>query len=413
MSKANLLIVGSGFAGLTSAIFSKKAGLPLRIFEASQGPSNIGGSVTIFPNGMRILRDIGIREKVIEAGAKITAAVFNNENGIHMVDRSMGTEDLYSEPTITIRRAILLQLLIEKAESLGVVIEYGKKLSSVENGLESIRIKFEDNGEAEGQLLIGADGVNSQVRDYIHGKSITPNYSELIYLAGFVTDQSMLSSLKLKKEIQYVTVGPVGFFAYSYIDNVDTVNEPALLWYCYLDQKKRLSRQELNAMTDKEVVEKVAKAHEGWHSPIQDLVKSTSSVCKASVSDIVGLEKWSKGRAIIIGDAAHGMNPISGQGASTAMEDSALLVRLIVEFGEDYNFILEKFEEVRRPRVTKIGAKARNSSKMTMRYFGAFMRWIRNSAFKVLTKLTPESLANWSFIYDVRNDFDKIKKLRS
>ena len=400
-TSSDILIVGSGFAGLTAAINLKRLNIPFRIFEASPAATNIGGSVTIFPNGMRIFRDLGLREKVIESGVTITKAHFQDHNGRFIVLRSMGQEHIYAEPTITIRRALLNALLLEKAQELGIQVEYGKKFVSLEKHDDQVVVSFQDATKVRGRCLIGADGTHSLVREFVLENKFTPKYSKLVFWGGFVSDQSIVSKLQLDPNTQYVSVGPVGFFGYGYVDNVKK-SEPSLLWYCYLRQEDRLSRQELDRYTDQEIIDKVLASHENWHEPVRTLIKNSTSFCRASVSDVLDLPQWSNGRVIIIGDAAHAMNPVSGQGASTAMEDAMILTDLLKDYTGDYQDLFRTFEAARKERVHKIAKKARESSRMTMLKVGPVIGWIRNKTFAIVTKVIPESVANWAFTYDVK-----------
>ena len=209
-----------------------------------------------------------------------------------------------------------------------------------------------------------------------------------------------MQKIDLDSKTQYISVGPKSFFAYSIVDNPKMTKHPALLWYCYLNQDSRLSRKELNSINSQDLLKRASKVHEGWHILIKDIISKSESFCKAGVSDIVEITNWSRGRAIIIGDAAHAMNPISGQGACTAMEDAMVLSKFLSRQDLHYSEIFNQLEKIRKPRVSKIAKKARRSSKMTTISLNQTLLWLRNYSFALLTFLTPERKLNWSFDYD-------------
>ena len=395
-----VVIIGSGFAGLATAIILKKNGISFRIFESNPSPSHIGGTVTIFPNGLRILREIGVAKKVIEAGARIETAKFQNQRGHHLVWRSMGKASIYGEPTITIKRGILYQILLDEVQKNGIKIEFSKEFFAAYDHDNYAMISFKDGSKVEASLLIGADGANSTVRKLILGKDYKPRFVNLIYYGGFVNDEKYIQKLHLDKHTQYVYVGPSGFFGYSYITNED-YHKPELLWYCYLHQEIRPSRGELSRIELSEVKQKVLAHHRDWHHSIPELIEKTSTSCLASVSEIDPLPTWSKGRLLIIGDAAHAMNPISGQGASTALEDAFLLGKLLSENHPAKN-ILHEFEGIRRKRVNSIAKKASRSSKIGHCFVGPIFEFIRNTAFSLVTFLTPEMVLNKDFTYRIK-----------
>lgn len=402
-----ILIIGSGFAGLSLGVFLKRLGLQSRIFEANEGPTNLGGTVTIFPNGMNVLKALGLSEDVKKAGAIITQAQFRDHKSQHIVTYPMGTEKKYGQPTITLRRAFLHQLLLETALKEGLKIEYNKKITQVIKSENMTVAEFSDGSQAQGICLIGADGINSNVRKNILPQAPNPYYAELIFFGGFVKIKD-LTNLQLKQDEQEVIVGPQGFFGYSLIDNVDLTKDLNILWYCYLPQKNRLSKKELDDLSDEEVRRRVLEAHSGWCPPIQELVEKTYSFCKASVYDMIHLESWSQGQTIIIGDAAHAMNPISGQGASTAMEDAQLLAELISRHPQKPETLFKKFEELRRPRVYKLATRARSSSERTKIKFGPLTCWLRNRAYAMMVKSTPEKVHNWAFRYNIGEEKDRV-----
>jgi 2-polyprenyl-6-methoxyphenol hydroxylase-like FAD-dependent oxidoreductase len=402
-----ILIVGGGFAGLSAAILLRRANIPFRIFEATGGPSDMGGAITMFPNGMKVLRECGVREQVVDKGALMTRVILRDHFGKAFANVSMGVEELYAEPTFTIRRSLLHEFLIDRAESLGAEIEYGKKLVGVSQEPDRLTAEFEDGSRAEGTILIGADGINSTVRRFVVPESDGPAYTGLIFFAGFVEDQEFIAKLQLLRDHQYLTVGPVGFFGYSYVDNPERA-EPSVLWYCYLAQEDRMTSAELKALGDPEIKLRVMDAHQGWHWPIRDLVERSATLRTANVFDVIGLSRWSRGRAIIIGDAAHATNPIAGQGANTALEDSQLLVELLACQAGPVEDVFRHFEDVRKPRVTQIAAKARVSSRRSMIKVGRVGGWVRNQAYGIMTRVIPESWSNRRLRYEVAHDKEEI-----
>ena len=128
-----------------------------------------------------------------------------------------------------------------------------------------------------------------------------------------------------------------------------------------------------------------------------------------SCSDIVEIESWSRGRIIVIGDAAHAMSPLLGQGAGTAMEDAYALARLLEKFDGDYNLAFSELEKLRKPRTTLIAKRARKNSKRTIVEFNNFATKLRNKAFSLINYLTPEKYQNKIQLYDIEKELNKIK----
>lgn len=409
MRDRQVLVVGGGLCGLTAAIFLKRADIPFRIFDASDGPSNIGGTVTIFPNGMRVLRDCGVKDAMVTQGVSTRRAVIQDHFGKQFSALTMGAEELYDEPTITIRRALLHKILIEKAESLGVRVEYSKRLASISQDQNRVSAEFEDRTRADGAILVGADGVHSVVRDHVVPGNGAPAYSGLVFFAGFVDHQELLSRADLDRDAQYVTVGPIGFFGYSH---VAPKAEPGatVLWNCYLRQDERIPSGSLRTMSDEAIRRRVMDAHQGWHWPILDLIENSTTFCRTSIFEVIGLDRWSRGRVMVVGDAAHAMNPVAGQGANMALEDAQLLVELLKHPGLPVEEVFRHFEAVRKPRVTRAAKRAHRSSKLTMVRVGGLRLWVRNVAYAALNRVTPDRWTNRRFRYEVGRDKEEILK---
>jgi 2-polyprenyl-6-methoxyphenol hydroxylase-like FAD-dependent oxidoreductase len=404
-----VLLVGGGLCGLTAAIFLRMANIPFRVFESSERPTDIGGTVTIFPNGMKVLSECGVKDAVVRGGASTRRAVVQDEFGKQFSTLTMGAEERYSEPTITLRRALLHQILIERAQSLGVKIEYGKKLVDVSQDQDRVSAEFADRTRAEGAILIGADGVHSIVRDYVIPGNAGPTYTGLVFFAGFVSDQRLISRAAMDRNAQYVTVGPIGFFGYSHVAP-EAEPDATVLWNCYLRQDDRIPSADLRTLTDVAIRRRVADAHQGWHWPILDLIENSTTFCRTSVFEVIGLERWSRGRVMLIGDAAHAMNPVAGQGANMALEDAQLLVELLKHPRLPVEKVFLHFEAVRKPRVTRAARRAHRSSRLTMVKVSGLRRWIRNVAYAAMTRVVPDSWTNRRFRYEVGRDTAEILK---
>lgn len=396
------LIIGGGIAGLAAALFLKRAGIRVRIFEAYPRITNIGGSLQVFPNGMRILSVLGLERKVLDSGGLMTETLFKDHKGRAFARVSLETAERYQHQTITIRRAALHEMLSEECEKNGIRVEYEKRLCRIIDSPTRIAGQFDDGTEAVGKFLIGADGVHSFVR-----KHILPDFpgalsSDLVSFSGFVPERAVHERYRPGTSLK-ITIGPIGFFGYCYTDNTNKA-DPHIFWWCYLSPKNKLSKAEVATMTEDDIRQKILNAHGNWPEPIGTLIRNYTSVYKVFLSDIMGLEKWHKGRALIVGDAAHAMNPINGQGASTSLEDAMLLAELFKQYPDQIHEVFEKFEAARKPRVEKMVAMGRKSSQRSMVRVGRFGYGLRNAIFAVLTRLTSQNWSDWMYCYDPLRD---------
>jgi 2-polyprenyl-6-methoxyphenol hydroxylase-like FAD-dependent oxidoreductase len=135
--------------------------------------------------------------------------------------------------------------------------------------------------------------------------------------------------------------------------------------------------------------------HAGWHDPIPQLLEAMGEIVVTATLDIATLPTWSRGRTLLIGDAAHATSPHAGQGASIALED-ALRLAILLRRQQDFGAAFQNFESERRPRVERIVALARRNGNQK-REFSRAGAWIRDRMLKILIPLNSN---DWLFAYD-------------
>jgi 2-polyprenyl-6-methoxyphenol hydroxylase-like FAD-dependent oxidoreductase len=134
--------------------------------------------------------------------------------------------------------------------------------------------------------------------------------------------------------------------------------------------------------------------HGGWHDPIPQLIDALEEIVVTATLDVATLPTWSRGRTLLIGDAAHATSPHAGQGASIALEDACRLVSALC--GEpEIGIAFQNFERERRPRAERIVALARKNGNQK-REFSPTGAWIRDGMIKVMM---PFNVRSWDWIY--------------
>ena len=408
-SSKEILITGSGFAGLVAGITLKQSNISVKIFEGHKKRVKAGNRITLFPNGMKVLRQVGVADEVINSGFVIEIGEMKDHFGKHLVNRSMGKQSIYGEPTVTTRRAKVHEILYNKAKQLGIEIVYDKKVVEAKENNSGVELVFEDGSKYFGSLLIGCDGINSFIRRNVLKDDFQPKYAGLMYYGGFVSDQGFIKKLNLKPKTHYITVGPTNFFSYCFVDNPEVNKFPSLLWNCYLRQTEIVSSSELYNFNHEDIINKVHKAHIGWHSPIEKLILNSNKVIQNSISEVTEINNWFKGRMIVIGDAAHAQNPLfGGQGAGTALEDAYMLAKILKKYGDNYKLAFSTLENLRKPRTTMIGEKSRKNSKRSTVKYNKFLLMLRNKTYSIMANIMSEKQQNPYLSYDVEEELNKI-----
>ncbi|MCO4238276.1 FAD-dependent oxidoreductase [Pseudarthrobacter raffinosi] len=173
----NCLIIGSGVAGLATALSLQKAGHTPVVFEAYGGPSDgVGGFLTVAVNGFDALDTLGLKHAAAGLGFSTPRmSMYLGSTGRHLIDFKYGGALPDGTTARTLTRSELYGLLRTEATRRGIRILYGKGLSSVTETPDGVTAGFDDGTSAEGHLLIGADGLRSTVRT---GSTVTTSTGE-------------------------------------------------------------------------------------------------------------------------------------------------------------------------------------------------------------------------------------------
>ena len=389
------LIIGAGIAGPLTAILLKKAGFDAAVYEAWPYSTGIGGGLQIAPNGMHVLAEAGVARELIQGGAVCEAIDFYAQSGSRLGSINRNMVKRFGQPAVNMRRALLNEVVVDKAWSACVEMHFEKSLVRIEDRPDRpIVACFADGSSAEGDLVIGADGVHSAVRNHVVPDGPRPHDLHLISFGGFVP-RSVLEAADSSEHIS-MTFGQNGFFGYGFCSP-----DPLRGAMCWSTQPFRgTDAATFRAMGQVELRRQLARYHANWHEPIPHLIEALQEIIVTASTDLATLPNWSRGRTILIGDAAHATSPHAGQGASMALEDALRLVSLLAS-EEQIEIAFQHFEAERRPRVEKIVALARRNGN-NKREFSRTGAWIRNQMIKFILPLSARS-QDWIFGYDARD----------
>ena len=389
------IIIGCGIAGPTLAIALNKIGIESEIYEAESKPSNFG-LLSLTTNGINILKMIDVYKDV---QVDDTAGVFfYNHAGKNIFTNDFGSwlKEQYGSGMIIIRRERLIHALIKKAISNGTKIEFGKKLSDVNETEDKVIATFEDGTNVEGDFLIGCDGLRSKTRAHVlSDSSSSPVYSGIV-VVGSELDPN--TKHDMVPNAFHMTLAKQTLSGCS----VETNND--LVWWSYVPYPEELIKTELKNITPEQWTKKLLDLHKD-DTKIRELIKLTKDdYVKIPIYDLPHLDTWHKGRICIIGDAAHATSPHIGQGAAASMEDAIVLAKCLRDI-PDLDESFTKFEKLRKPRVEKIVKESQTSAKFFLRRDPLTKLFARIMMFFTLRDSNFRKRQNWIFSYKI--DWDK------
>lgn len=388
MSVKTALVIGGGIGGPVAAMALRRAGIDATVYEAYPSTADgIGGGLNIAPNGLASLAVIDADAAVRRIGVPTEAIVLRSWTGKQLAE--FGTLSGY-EPMQFVWRPELYRALYDEAESRGVPTIHGKRLVGGEETGDGVRAHFADGSTATADILIGADGIRSTVRGLIDSNAPRPRYTGLLGF-GARMDQTGLAGTNDTMEMIF---GKRAFFGYQVLDDGSGG------WFANLPRRQPITLTEARAVGPEEWRRVLLEAFADDRSPAVELIRRTDPgalFASGSLEDIPTVPTWSRGRMVLLGDAAHATSPSSGQGASLAIESAVQLARCLRDLPHPQAF--RGYEQLRRERVERIIAEAAkvNSDKAA----GPIARVLRDLLMPVAMKFVKPDRLKAQFDYPI------------
>jgi 2-polyprenyl-6-methoxyphenol hydroxylase-like FAD-dependent oxidoreductase len=344
MSQSNqVLIAGGGIAGPAVGIALRRAGVDAIVYEASATPRDDAGAfLNLAPNGLGVLRALGLGHLIDGLGFLNDRLVFQNEAGRILAEVRVGG--------ITLMRGALSRALREAAENAGVRFEFGKALESIEEVDKGVVAHFADGSTSAGRCLIGADGVHSGTRYRFFPDAPKPAYTGIINLGGIVR-----TDLPPTGAAMHMVFGRRGFFGYAVRPSGDTY------WFSNFAQREEPARNSLLSVGADRFRQQLLTLHRDDPPEATRILQAVSGEVGAyAIYDMLSMRSWHRGAVCLIGDAAHAVGPHVGQGASLALEDAFVVAKCLRDIG-DPAAAFAAFDRLRRGRVEPIVRQSRRT----------------------------------------------------
>jgi 2-polyprenyl-6-methoxyphenol hydroxylase-like FAD-dependent oxidoreductase len=314
-SAPKILILGAGISGLGLALALQKhcPSYTIEIFEIRPEPASIGGAVGLTPNAIRYLDHLDVLSRIEPQSCEVSSIeIYALRTASKLSDLDFNDVKRWQFRARRVKRGTLLKTLLDKVEESGLRVQYGKRASAVEQTDKGVHVSFEDETVAHGDVLVGADGIHSFVRMTAIQPDRTANYTGIATAYGFVDTDKLSGRLPFTSTGMYS--GRKGSIMMSYHDlerkklYVGAVMETAAPSE---SEGQSLERQGWKSKSsDKEEVRSdILERFGGSPEPlIDEVIEGVEEWYLYPVYKLAPRGVWSRGRCIIVGDAAHAVS---------------------------------------------------------------------------------------------------------
>ena len=338
------LVVGGGVAGPVMAAFLTARGWEAPVVEARPGPSAYEGLfLNVAVNGRRVLRALGLEDRLLTEAHPAPEMAMWGHGGRRLGTVPNGPAGRTTDGGVIVRRGWLHQVIREGAVEAGVDLRYGWQLTSVDQRADGVTAHFADGRTEEADVVIGADGISSRVRSVVAADA-RPEFTGLLGTGGY----ARVPGLAPTPGLQHFVFGARSFFGYLTTADAET------WWFANLTASAPPDRGD-----GVEVLNRLRALHADDPSPVPQILQhATGAVGAYPIFRLPSLPTWSRGRAVLVGDAAHATSPSAGQGASLALEDAAVLADGLTSHPDRPPDGFAAYEAERRARVERVVAYA-------------------------------------------------------
>jgi salicylate hydroxylase/6-hydroxynicotinate 3-monooxygenase len=345
VQKPTIAIIGAGIGGLTAAACLRRIGIDVRLYEQARGFTRLGAGIQQAPNSVRVLYALGLKDRLLAQAFQPETTDSRDHDTGHLTNSlPLGQSMLarHGVPYFLMHRGDLHAMLADLVPP--EIINLDHKLDGVEQAVDgTVRITFTNGETATADAVIGADGVHSVVREFMLGKEQPRFTGRVAYRTVFPA--ALLGELEPEACVKWW--GPDRHLVNYYVNP-----RRDELYFVTSTPEPDFNLESWSAKGD---LATLRAAYETFHPQVRSILAACPDVHKWALVERDPLPKWVDGNVALLGDACHPMTPYMAQGASTSIEDAAVLSRCLDGVDRDgLHAALRRYEATRRPRTSRI-----------------------------------------------------------